>query len=130
MEIGVVTVEAGTAKGGSGGMGAMEGGGKKTMAKLIASAEDFNARYGSLVGWQEAVRRIKPIPRAAAQFDLAAMLAAAGAKTTGDAIEHLLVRLLPVPVDDEVHAALVDFLDRQLGTKELAQASTYLERPL
>src|SRR5215471_5999725 len=52
-----------------GGGGGMEGG-DKTMANVIAGAEDFNTRYGSLVGWQEAVRRIKPIPRAAAQFEL------------------------------------------------------------
>jgi uncharacterized protein (DUF1800 family) len=125
MDIRVATLEDGP-----GAAGAMDGEGQPTMANQVAAAEDFNTRYGSLVGWQEAVRRIKPIPRAAAQFDLAAMVAAAGAKTTGDAIEHLLVRLLPVPVDDEVRAALVAFLDRELGTSDLAVAKTYLERPL
>jgi hypothetical protein len=125
MDIRVATLEDGP-----GAAGAMDGEGQPTMANQVASAEDFNTRYGSLVGWQEAVRRIKPIPRAAAQFDLAAMVAAAGAKTTGDAIEHLLVRLLRVPVEDEVRATLVEFLDRQLGTSDLALAATYLERPL
>ena len=31
---------------------------------------------------------------------------------------------------DLVRATLVEFLDRQLGTSDLAQAATYLERPL
>jgi hypothetical protein len=124
-DIRVATLEDGSSPG-----GAMDGEGQPTMANQVAAAEDFNTRYGSLVGWQEAVRRIKPIPRAAAQFDLAAMVKAAGAKTTADAVDHLAVRLLRVPVDDEVRATLVEFLDRQLGTSDLAQAATYLERPL
>src|SRR5258705_7447800 len=132
MEIGVATLEDGPAEGGPAGGGSMGGmdGGEKTMANVIAGAEDFNTRYGSLVGWQEAVRRVKPIPRAAAQFDLARMVVAAGAKTTGDAIDHLLLRLLQVPVDAEMRRTLTEFLDRQLGTSDLNQASTYLERPL
>jgi len=111
------------------GGGGMEGG-DKTMANVIAGAEDFNTRYGSLVGWQEAVRRIKPIPRAAAQFDLSTLVMGAGAKTAADAVDHLSLRLLSVPVSGAVRNTLVVFLERQLGTADLARASTYLERPL
>jgi uncharacterized protein (DUF1800 family) len=127
MEIAVATIEDGPVE--SGGMGGMEGS-EKTMANVIASAEDFNTRYGSLVGWQEAVRRVKPIPRAAAQFDLAAMVLGAGAKTSSDAVDHLLMRLLRVPVDAEVRQVLIELLERELGTSELTLAATYLERPL
>jgi uncharacterized protein (DUF1800 family) len=128
MEIAVATIEDGPAEGG-GGMGGMEGG-EKTMANVIASAEDFNTRYGSLVGWQEAMRRVKPIPRSAAQFELAAMVLGANAKTTSDAIDHLLVRLLRVPVDTEVRRVLIELFERELGTSDLTLAATYLERPL
>jgi uncharacterized protein (DUF1800 family) len=127
MEIAVATIEDGPGEGG--GMGGMEGG-EKTMANVIASAEDFNTRYGSLVGWQEAMRRVKPIPRAAAQFDLAAMVLGANAKTTSDAVDHLLMRLLRVPVDTEVRRVLIDVLEREIGTREIASAATYLDRPL
>jgi hypothetical protein len=96
----------------------------------MANAEDFNTRYGSLVGWQEAVRRIKPIPRAAAQFDLSGMVKAAGAKTAADAVDHMAQRLLSVPLNAAARGTLVTFLERQLGTGDLAQASTYMERPL
>jgi uncharacterized protein (DUF1800 family) len=131
MEIAVATIEdgAGESGGGIGGMGGMEGG-EKTMANVIASAEDFNTRYGSLVGWQEAVRRVKPIPRAAPQFDLAAMVLGAGAKTAGDAVDHLLMRLLRVPVDAQVRRVLIELLERELGSSDLTIAGTYLERPL
>jgi len=109
--------------------GGMEGG-DKTMANVIAGSEDFNTRYGSLVGWQEAVRRVKPIPRAAAQFDLPTLVMAAGAKTAEDAVDHLSLRLLSVPVNAAVRDTLVTFLKHQLGTADLASASTYMERPL
>jgi hypothetical protein len=109
--------------------GGMEGG-EKAMANVMANAEDFNTRYGSLVGWQEAVRRIKPIPRAAARFELSDMVMAAGAKTAADAVDHMVLRLLSVPLSAPVRDRLVAFLERQLGTGDLALASTYMERPL
>jgi uncharacterized protein (DUF1800 family) len=111
------------------GGGGMEGG-ERAMANVMASAEEFNTRYGSLVGWQEAVRRIKPIPRAAAQFDLSGMVTATGAKTAADAVDNLARRLLSVPLSPAVRDTLVAFLERQLGTGDLTQASTYMERPL
>jgi uncharacterized protein (DUF1800 family) len=128
MEIAVATIEDAPSEGG--GMAGGMAGGEQTMANVIAGAEDFNTRYGSLVGWQEAMRRVKPIPRAAAQLDLAAMVLAAGAKTAADAVDHLLARLLRVPVDAEVRQVLIDVLERELGTRDLALAATYLERPL
>jgi uncharacterized protein (DUF1800 family) len=112
-----------------GGGGGMEGG-DKTMANVIAGAEDFNTRYASLIGWQEAVRRMKPIPRAAAQFEVSRLVTASGAKTAADAVDHLSRRLLSVPVTGTVRSRLVTFLERQLGTAELERASTYMERPL
>jgi uncharacterized protein (DUF1800 family) len=122
MDIRQATIEKGEG-------GGMEGG-DTTMANVIAGAEDFNTRYGSLVGWQEAVRRIKPIPRAAAQFDLSAAVKASGATTAADAVDHLTLRLLRVPLNSNARAALVAFLERQLGTADLTHADTYMERPL
>ena len=76
------------------------------------------------------MRRIKPIPRAAPQFELSALVTAAGAKTAADAVDHMSLRLLSVPANAAVRNTLVTFLERQLGTADLARASTYLERPL
>jgi hypothetical protein len=125
LDIKTATIEQGPGAGGG-----MEGGGEMTMANVIAGAEAFNTRYASLVGWQEAVRRVKPQLRAAAQFDLSAMVLAAGATTAAAAIDHLLIRLLRVPVGGEVRGALLAVLERQLGTADLQRAQSYLERPL
>ena len=40
------------------------------------------------------------------------------------------MRLLRVPVDAEVRAALIAFLEKQLGTGDLDRAASYSERPL
>ena len=104
--------------------------GEKAMANLLASNEEFNTRYGSLKGWQEATRKIKPILRAPAQFSLADMVLSAEAKTTTDVVDLLLKRFLTVSVDSVARATLVAFLDEQLGTSDIARAATYLEEPL
>jgi hypothetical protein len=124
MGIREATIEQGPGEGGG-----MEAG-AQTMANVIAGAEDFNTRYASLVGWQEAVARIKPIPRAAAQFSLSSMVMAAGAQTAADAVDHLTVRLLRRPLNANARAELARFLERELGTSDLVRASSYMERPL
>ena len=104
--------------------------GTKAMANLLSAHEEFNTHYASLRGWQEAVRKIKPILRAPAQFSLTDMVFAEQAKTTADAVDLLLRRFLAVPIDDEARATTVAFLDEQLGTSDLARARSYLEEPL
>lgn len=89
--------------------------------------EQFNTRYGSLVGWQEAMRRVKPIPRAAAQFELTEMLFAEGARTASDAVDHLSERLLCVPLAAAARAALIEMLTEELGTPNLVEAKGYTE---
>ena len=125
MDIAAATVEPAPA-------GATEAGaaGDKAMANVLANNEAFNTRYASLKGWQEASRRIKPILRAPAQFSLANLVLAAQAKTTADAVDLLLKRFLVAPVDDDARATMIEFLDYQLGTGDLARAATYLEEPL
>ena len=104
--------------------------GAKAMANLLSDQEEFNTHYASLKGWEEAVRKIKPILRAPAQFSLTDMVFADRAKTTADAIDLLLRRILAVPIDDEARATTIAFLDEQLGTSDLVRARTYLEEPL
>jgi uncharacterized protein (DUF1800 family) len=103
---------------------------EKAMANVLANGEEFNTRYGSLKGWQEATRKIKPILRAPAQFSLADMVLSAQTKTTEDVVDLLLKRFLNVPPDGEARAILIAFLDEQLGTSDITRAATYLEEPL
>ena len=104
--------------------------GAKAMSNLLSDQEEFNTHYASLKGWEEAVRKIKPILRAPAQFSLTDMVFAEQAKTTADAVDLLLHRFLAVPIDDEARATTVAFLDEQLGTSDLTRARSYAEEPL
>jgi uncharacterized protein (DUF1800 family) len=110
------------------GMGAPMG--ERAMANAEAEQEDFNTRLGSLHGWQEAVRKVKPIVRAPALFSLTDIVVAGSARTPADAVDILLVRLLSVPIDSDARATLITFLEGQLGTSDVGQAQTYLEEPL
>jgi uncharacterized protein (DUF1800 family) len=102
----------------------------KATANLLSDQEEFNTHYASLKGWEEAVRRIRPILRVPAQFSLTEIVFAAGATTTADAVDLLLLRFLAVPLDDAARAATIAFLDEQLGTDDLVRARSYLEEPL
>ena len=104
--------------------------GPKAMANLLSDQEEFNTHYASFKGWEQAVRKIKPIPRAPAQFSLADMLLAEQAKTATDAVDLLLRRFLAVPVDGDARRAAIAFLEEQLGTSDLARSRSYLEEPL
>jgi uncharacterized protein (DUF1800 family) len=104
--------------------------GPKATANLLSDREDFNTHYASLVGWREAVRKVKPILRAPAQFSLTEIVFADEAKTTSDAVDLLILRFLAVPLDDGARAAAIAFLDEQLGTSDLVRARSYLEEPL
>ena len=104
--------------------------GGKAMANILADKEEFNTRYGSLNGWREAVRKIKPILRVPAQVNLAGMALAARPKTTTDVVNAMLERFLSVPVAPEVRATMIRFLDDGLGTHDIDRAATYLEEPL
>ena len=90
--------------------------------------ETFNTRYASLMGWQEAMRRLKPTPRAAAQFSLSGMVA--DAATAEQAVDTLAARFLRVPLTGQARAALVRMLTDELGTDRLDQADSYMEHGL
>ncbi len=104
--------------------------GERAMANAEAEQEDFNTRLGSLHGWQEAVRKVKPITRAAPQFSLTEIVVAGSAHTTTEAVDLLLLRFLSVPIDADARATLIAFLDQQLGTSDLERARTYMEESL
>jgi hypothetical protein len=99
-------------------------------AKLLSAQEEFNTHFASMKGWEEAVRRVKPTLRAAAQFNLTAIVLESGARTASDAVDHLVARFLSVPLDPETRGAAVSLLETELGTTDLERAKTYMEEPL
>jgi uncharacterized protein (DUF1800 family) len=92
--------------------------------------EEFNTRYGSFRGSQMAIQRVKPIMRDTAQVDLTKMVMARNPKTTTEAVDYLIRRFMSVPPSDNVRRKLVAFLDKELGTSDIATAQSYLDEPL
>ena len=70
----------------------------RAMANVLADKEDFNTRYGSLNGWREAVRKVKPTLRVPAQFNLATLVLSAQPKTTTEVVDLMLGRFLSMPL--------------------------------
>ena len=92
--------------------------------------EDFNTRYGSFRGSQLAIQRVKPIPRDTAQINLSKMVLDQHSANTTQVVDYLIHRFMTVPPSDEARRKLVAFLDKELGTSDIAIARTYLEDPL
>ncbi|MDP6951784.1 MAG: DUF1800 domain-containing protein [Alphaproteobacteria bacterium] len=105
-----------------------DAGGMMAESNMMADRdEDFNTRYASYRGWQMAIERVKPIPRTAAVLDLAGMVRDEGLTTTTEVVDHMLVRLLRVPLGAAERDMLIAFLDGELGTSDIARADRYLE---
>ncbi len=92
--------------------------------------EDFNTRLASYRGWQTALQKVKPIPRATAQLDLSKMVLAAGSRNTREAVDYLTARFHSVELNSDTRQRIAEFLSRELGTSELAGTETFLEEPL
>ena len=108
-----------------------DAGGMMAESNMMADRdEDFNTRFGSYRGWQMAIQKVKPIPRIAAQVDLAGMIRAEGLETTAQAVDYLLMRFMRAPIGAAERGMLIDFLDAELGTSSLAEADSYLDEPL
>ena len=100
-----------------------------TFNKMAGADEDYNTRYGSTHGWMEAFRRVKPVPRYAAQLNVASIVTSAGLSTTTEVVDYFLARLLRIPVSADDRATLIAFLTQELGTDQIEQTVTYLEEP-
>jgi hypothetical protein len=98
--------------------------------KIADRDEDFNTRYGSFRGSQMAIERVKPIPRDTPQVKLAQMVLDAKLKNTTEVVDYLIRRFMRVPPSNATRQKMVAFLDKELGTKDVTVAQTYLEQPL
>jgi len=92
--------------------------------------EDFNTRLASYHAWRKAIEKVKAIPRMPARIDLSQMVRDAGCMTTQQAVDHLLMRFLSVPVDAETRRKIGALLEDDLGTADLTYADSYMEDAL
>ncbi len=106
-------------------------GGTMAESNMMADRDEaFNTRFGSYRGWQMAIQRVKPIPRLAAQVDLAEMVRDEGLATPEEVVDYFLGRFMTASIGVRERAMLVEFLETELGTADLAAADSYLEDPL
>ncbi len=100
-------------------------------SNLLADADEaFNTRYGSYRGWQMAVERVKPVPRDMARLDLTAMVEEAGLETPEEVVAHLVQRFFTVPPETATMLAMADYLEAELGTRDIPSATSYMEEYL
>jgi hypothetical protein len=92
--------------------------------------EQFNTRISGYIGWEQAARKLIPTPRHAARFDLTQIVMASGSKTTAEAVDYLMWRLLRVPTAKPTRDAFVSFLTGELGTDDIERAGSYMEDAL
>src|SRR5262249_51743219 len=92
--------------------------------------EKFNTRISGYIGWEQAARKLIPTPRHAAQIDLTRIVLESGVKTTAEAVDYLLWRMVRVPTAKPTRDAFVTFLTKELGTDSIDRAKTYIEDPL
>ncbi len=100
-------------------------------SSMLADAdEEYNTRYGGYRGYVLAYERIKPVPRHAADFQLAAMVRASGAETATNAVDHLVKRFLRAPLADADRRVLADLLADRIGSHALGHERAELEAAL
>ena len=58
------------------------------------------------------------------------MVLESGAKTTAEAVDYLIWRMVRVPTAKATRDGFVAFLTKELGTDNVERAKTYLEDPL
>jgi uncharacterized protein (DUF1800 family) len=92
--------------------------------------EDFNTRYASYRGWQMALERVKPLPRHTAKLDLTKVVQDCKAATPAAAVDCLIDRMFVVPPSPQLRERMAQFLETELGTKDLAQTQSYMEESL
>jgi len=92
--------------------------------------EEFNTRYGSFRGSQMAIQRVKPIPRDTAQINLSRMVLDQHLANSTQVVDYLIRRFMRVPPSDDARQKLITFLNKDLGTTDIAVAQTYMEDSL
>ena len=97
---------------------------------LADSDEAFNTRYGSYRGWQMAIERVKPISRNLPRLDLAGMVAEAELASPDEVVEYLTSRFFSVPPEPATMLAMADYLEAELGTADIASATSFMEESL
>jgi hypothetical protein len=77
-----------------------------------------------------AIEKVKPILRRTAPIDLTALVRANRLQSTTEVVDYFGRRFLRLPLEPDLRARLVGFLDTELGTSQVSVAATYMEDSL
>jgi hypothetical protein len=102
----------------------------KSKMTQLATGERYNLAVGVYKGYVEAYNRVKPIPRQTANVNFVAMADEGQAQTAEQAVDYFVRRFLSVPLQPERRAAVVDFLQGELGNGKIDFSSQATERAL
>ncbi|HEY1861767.1 MAG TPA: hypothetical protein VGG61_15510, partial [Gemmataceae bacterium] len=58
------------------------------------------------------------------------MVSSARAKNSTEVVDYMIHRFMRIPPSDSIRQKLAAFLDKELGTPDIAAAQTYMEEPL
>ena len=92
--------------------------GDSAFSELAGKSEDYNTRYGGYIGYVQAWEVVKLVPRAPAEFSLAAMLDQADVSSADEAVVYLSERFLSAQPSEEASRELVRFARRVLERGE------------
>lgn len=79
-----------------------------------------------------ALERVKPLPRHTASLDLTKLVLSSKSpvKTPADVVDVLVDRMFAVPPSPATRERLAQFLEKEIGTKDIAAAQSYMEESL
>jgi len=92
--------------------------------------EDFNTRLTSYHAWRRAIENVKAIPRMPARINISRTVRDARCASVQQAVDHMLMRFLSVPFDQETRRKISTLLEYDLGTADLKHANSYMEDAL
>jgi uncharacterized protein (DUF1800 family) len=106
-------------------------GGEMAQSNALADRDEaFNTRLGSMLGWQMALERVKPIQRKPAKMSLASEILIAGISSPEAVVAYYENKFFSVALPETVQLAMTKFLSDELGTTDIRAAKSYLEEPL
>jgi hypothetical protein len=77
-----------------------------------------------------ALERVLPISRHTARLNLSAMVIEESLASSSEVVDYFIGRFMRVAPGDDARRMLVEFLNTELGTNDIATAQSYMEDSL
>ncbi|MEM7540739.1 MAG: DUF1800 domain-containing protein [Pseudomonadota bacterium] len=104
--------------------------GMMSMSNDVDREEEFNTRYGSYRGWQQAIERVKPTPRHTARVRLTEMITNAELATPRAVVDYFVDRFFAVPLEEAARNQFAVYFEELIGSSDVLAARSFLEEPL